>query len=469
MAGRDLALKVLAGVERDRAHYDDLFDREAARRPLKPEDRALAMELVAGVLRHRARLDWILDSRLRKGTRSLGVWAVNNLRMGAYQLLYLDRVPHHAVVDEAVKLAKRFCHKGMIGLTNAVLRDIIKSSFSPSEVTTGDAVRDLAIRFSHPEWLVRRWLAELGPAEARSLLEANNRQAPATIRANPLKTTRDELLRALSSEGYEPRPHPLLPGAIEIDRSLRLADLELFTRGHFYFQDASSQAACALFAARPGMAVLDLCAAPGGKCSAALEQMAGRGLLVAVDRSHLKLKRVRQNLERLGLRGGRLACGDATDCAWSRRFDLVLVDAPCTGLGVLRRRLDLRWRIEPEDIVRMADLQHRILDNAAHLVAPGGALVYSTCTLMSEENRLQVSAFLERHPEFAVEPAERYLPRELASDGYLQTWPQRHAMDGAFGARMVKSTARIPSVGALRSQNNHGDDHIFEGYCHADL
>lgn len=437
MTARELALDILARSERQEEFSDQLMRDAFDRTTLGTKDRALARELIAGVFRNRTWLDWALGRSLTKGMAALSVREKMILRLGAYQLLKMDRIPNHAAVNETVQLAKRFGRKGIIGLTNAVLRDIIKKQEKGFSIDTGDAIEDLAILHSHPKWLVRRWVRQLGREATAKMMEADNRPAPVVIFANRQKTEQQDLLASLRSSGFELSLHPLFRQAIEIVNPSGLLDHELFGRGHFYFQDASAHLACQLVRPVSGEAILDLCAAPGGKaCAVALEQPDLQ--VVALDQSFRKLAMVRQNRDRLGIARMPLACGDARDFASGRQFDAVLVDAPCSGLGVLRRRLDLRWRIQEDDIARLAGLQSAMLDNAAGLVRPGGRLVYSTCTVTPEENQQQIDDFLKQHREFRLDDAGQYLPAEAVAEGRMQTWPYLHMMDGAFAARMIK-------------------------------
>jgi 16S rRNA (cytosine967-C5)-methyltransferase len=389
-------------------------------------------------MRNRSRLDWILNSSLKKGLESLNSLETNILRMGLYQIAYLDRVPGFAAVNESVNLVKRFGRKGIIGLTNAVLRDIIRNRRHLSRPDTGDKFRDAAIEYSHPEWLVKRWVNELGWEEALRLLSANNSPAPVVIRVNPLKTSPEELIVRLKEKGFGAQPMDGLPLAILVEEPAGLTSDEAFSRGHFYFQDAGAQMVGLLYRPRPEDLILDLCAAPGGKAGQALEEAGDGAELYAVDIGFHKLRRTRENFVRLGLNSWHLINGDAAGIKFSRRFDLVLADLPCSGLGVLRRRLDLRWKIGEADILRLSGLQSRILDNAAEMVEPGGALVYSTCTLTPEENARQIEGFLTRQTGFSLDRAERYLPPGAAEGGYLSVWPHRQGRDGSFAARLVR-------------------------------
>ncbi|MRR09089.1 16S rRNA (cytosine(967)-C(5))-methyltransferase RsmB [bacterium] len=436
MDARTAALKVLAGSELGAAKSDELLAEQLSSPGLKPVDRALARELVSGVLRSRGRLDHVLDRSLKQGLGSLTAWERNNLRLGLYQLSSLDRIPQSAAVNESVKLARRFGRQGTIGLTNAVLRDIIRKRSWTKPLDIADSYRRLAVEHSHPEWLTKRWIAELGEDQATALLAAGNREAPVTVRPNRSRTTTESLQRVLAESGFEPRRNGLVDGALDIGRPAGLTASPEFRQGLFYIQDAAAQLVGALAAAAAGPLNLDLCCSPGGKLTTMAEAAAPGSLTVGADISLAKLARVRQNLSRLGIGGVPLVCADAARFAVRRLFDLVLADVPCSGLGVLRRRLDLRWRIVPEDVARLAGLQAAILDAAADLVAPGGHLLYSTCTLTPEENERQVDRFLGVHPEFqAIVPD---LPDRFRQGPYLYLWPHRHGADGAFAACLAK-------------------------------
>ncbi|MDI6739937.1 MAG: 16S rRNA (cytosine(967)-C(5))-methyltransferase RsmB [Candidatus Edwardsbacteria bacterium] len=436
MDAREAALKILAGSEQDGAKSDELLSDELSYPGLKPIDRGLLKELVSGVLRNRSRLDFILDGSLKKGVGSLTVWERNILRLGLYQIAHLDRIPQSAAVNESVKLAKRFSRPGTIGLTNAILRDIIRNRQWTKPLDITDSYEKLSVEYSHPEWLVRKWLDQIGIDETDALLEANNRPAPVTIRVNRLKTSADALFHVLEASGFEPRRNALAGTALDLGNPAGLIESEPFRWGLFYIQDAAAQVVSQIATVSPGQRALDLCAAPGGKLTAFAEMTGDDGLIIGVDIGQQKIARIRENLRRLGVRLVRLVCADAATFTSRKRFDLVLADVPCSGLGVLRRRMDLRWRIGPDDIPRLAALQAAILGNAATLVEPGGRLIYSTCTLTPEENEQQISRFLERHSEFkSVKPG---LPDSMLSGSFLYLWPHRHQSDGAFAACLEK-------------------------------
>ena len=438
MESREIALKVLSKADTDGSYYDQILKKYLKESQLSLPDKALTHELTAGVLRHRMWLDWVLEQSLSKGMRSLTPWEQNILRLGLYQIAKLDRIPPFAAVNESVNLAKRYGRKNIIGLTNAVLRDIIRHRRHLKPISSGDKARDLSLEYSHPLWLVKRWLKELGEEGAKALLQANNRHAQVIIRPNTLKTGVLELQERLDLSGIKTSVNKYIPTALEVENPAGLADDSLFSRGYFYYQDPSSQAVSQLGRAKSGDDVLDLCAAPGGKASAVLEQMGDVGNLLAVDLSEQKLSLIKENFTRLGLKSYSLVCADAASFSARKKFDLVLIDAPCSGLGALRRRLDIRWRIKEQDIVRLSQLQLKILSHAAGLVNPGGALVYSTCTVTPEENQGVIKKFLNKNQEFAIEDAGQFIPRELVKDGFFSSWPHLHGMDGAFAARLVR-------------------------------
>lgn len=445
MTPRELALRSLVHIESQGRGGDDSSEDDPkinivplqSLKTLSGRDRDLARELVNGVLRNRSLLDWVLKQSLARGSDDLTPYEQNILRLGAYQLLFLDRIPHYAAVDQSVRLSKRFGRHKTVGLTNAVLRDIIKKRPRSLNIKSGDSVRDLSIKYSHPEWLVKRWVVELGPQEAERLLAADNRPAQVTASAHPGKTTDRELCDQLEKDGFCPRLHALAPGALVIEKPEGLFGHRLFLEGFLHIQDAASQLVGRLLDPALEARVLDMCAAPGGKaCWLAMHHP--RIILVAADISRRRLRMIRDNRARLGLNNILLLCADGLKYQSGRRFDAVLLDAPCSGLGTLRRRLDLRWRIKEADIQRLASLQQGLLESASRLVRPGGILIYSTCTLAREENQGQIERFLAGHPEFKPINIEDQLPLGLADGYYMQTWPQRHDMDGMFAVKLQR-------------------------------
>ncbi len=372
-----------------------------------------------------------LDARLQplvhRGWSSVATDLRDILRLGAYQLSALDRIPPHAAVSTTVELAREALGEKAARFTNAILRGIGGRAAPPPEST--DPAAHLAARYSHPAWLVRRWLARFGPAECTSSCWSGTTPGPRSS-LQPARRTMDELQQLLWEQGTAARRAPHDAGLLL--ESARPRELPGYAEGAFVVQDGA-QALIARFAGvAPGATVYDACAAPGGK-TIALGQRAGR--VVACDLHRDRVARLATNLARAGS-GREFAVVASALKPPIRHADLVLLDAPCLGTGTLGRHPDARWRVAPEALIRLAQQQHALLEAVAPVVLPGGWLVYATCSLEPEENEEQVNAFLTRHPEFRRDPASA-IPAELLSDaGDLRLLPQRHGVDGAFAARL---------------------------------
>lgn len=410
-AARRLALKALRAIDAEGAYANLALDRFLEGSHLSAADRSLATELVYGVTRWRERLDYVLDVLSTRPVGDLPVWIRNILRMGLYQLMYLDRVPARAAVAESVALAKEFGHQGTAALVNAVMR---KAATAPGDVGLPPAGPDpaarLTVEYSHPRWLVERWLGRLGPERTCALLATNNEPAPLTLRTNVTRVSREELIASLRAEGATAEPGRLWPESV-IARGVKpLRTLQSFSAGYFSVQDEGSMAAARSLGPQPGWLVVDACAGVGGKATHLAELMRDRGRVVAIDPFRHKLALLEQSARRLGLTCIETRSLDARDLPQSDlvgQADAVLVDAPCSGLGVLRRRPDLRWRLRESDIADLASLQGELLRKASECVKPGGVLVYSTCTLEPEENGAVVEGFMDSRREFCLDDAAR--------------------------------------------------------------
>ncbi len=434
---RETALEILTGVEAG-AFADALLDR--ARGSFDARDSAFILELVNGTLRNRSRLDWALNQLSLQPIHKTDPSTRNILRLGAYQLLFLDRVPASAAVNTAAELAKSRGKKP--GYVNGLLRNLDRKRSSIVYPGPEDPVKQLAVLYSHPEWLVGRWVRRFGLEQATSLLRENNHAAPLVVRANSLKTTRTELKTALASLGIESRETPYSPSGIELLSSPGLRSLPAYDQGWFMVQDEAAQLIGFLLSPLPGEAVLDACAAPGGKATHLAELMQNRGTVVALESDGARMPRIRENSLRLCASIVEAVQGDAGDFH-EGRFDKILIDAPCSGLGVLRRHPDGRWHKREQMIGERAALQRRILENCAGLLKPGGALVYATCTTEPEENEDVIGDFLERHREFALDDPRPFLPppagKLVDKRGFFRTYPDEPSMDGFFGVRMRKT------------------------------
>ncbi len=443
---RELALKVLHAVDEEEAYANLVLDRILERYRPDKLDRAFATELAYGVLRHLNTLDWLLGHFLRQPLASQNPWIRNILRLGAYQIMYMDRVPDSAAVNESAELARRYGHPGMVGFVNGVLRNLARRGRQiPFPDLNDDPVAHISLRYSHPAWLVRRWLKEYGLKETIALCQANNGPAPNTIRTNTLKVSREELMERLRDEGVTAEPTSFAPEGLKVAGFPSLHGFPPFEEGLFFVQDESSMLVGHALAPFPGTRVLDTAAAPGSKTTHLAQLMGDRGEIIALDIHPHKLTLIAANCRRLGITCIQPVKGDARQlghrmCGWA---DFVLLDAPCSGLGVLRRRPDARWRKKEASIAEMAALQKEMLDGVAPCLKPGGVLVYSTCTITREENLGQVEDFVTRHPEFVLEDLSALLPAGLddqgtLSRGYIQLLPHRHGMDGFFIARLRK-------------------------------
>ncbi|HVH05029.1 MAG TPA: 16S rRNA (cytosine(967)-C(5))-methyltransferase RsmB [Myxococcota bacterium] len=444
---RLLALRVLERVERGAAFADLALHAGLRNGGLGVRDRALATELVYGTLRWRGRLDWLLAQVIPRPIESLEPPVRSLLRLGAYQIVFLAGIPEAAAVDQSVRAARAIGVERAAGLVNAALRRLAREHAQLVPPTLeADPLAHLVHGLSLPEWIARRWLDRFGPAEAAALAAASNAVPPLTVRAAGVGAhDRDALLEELSARWPDARPTRYAPRGIVLGRGGNPAADPAFAAGRFAVQDEGSQLVVALLGAKPGESALDTCAAPGGKAAALAEDVGALGRVVAVDVHARRLALLGREARRLGL--GNLgihaadARGDLSPIAPPASFDRVLVDAPCSGLGTLRRNPDLRWRARPDDAEALGALQLALLRRAALALRRGGALVYSTCTLTFEENEAVVNAFLAEAPGFAVAPRDA-LPaplRELAGDdGFLRTFPHRHDADGFFAARLER-------------------------------
>ena len=434
MGGRDAALEALTACRRLDAWSDGSL--KAASRALDRREAALAARLTYGVLQNRALLDFYLGQFCAQPFAQLEPFIRDVLRLGAYQILYMDRVPDSAAVDECVKMVKAKNRRRAAGLVNAVLRRLSREKEQLPALPAGSRAEYLALRYSHPVWLVERLLELLDGEEAEAFLRLNNEGVPTTIQRNPLRCTGEELAESLDRSGARLAPHPWLPDCFLLEGGGGLEAMPAFRDGFFQVQDAAARAAVLAAGPRPEDRVLDVCAAPGGKSFAAAMEMADRGEIVACDIHRHKLELIGKGAARLGITCIRpeLADGRQERAEWLGRFDLVLCDVPCSGLGIIRKKPDIRYK-DPGALAGLPAVQRAILDNACGYVRPGGVLLYATCTVLPEENQGVTEDFLARHGDFVKEPFS--LPGwEGETDGSLTLWPQRHGTDGFYICKM---------------------------------
>jgi 16S rRNA (cytosine967-C5)-methyltransferase len=423
---REIAIRVLRRRGPSGDYVEKLLERELARQALSPLDRALCQEMVYGTVRWQSTLDWLIGRKTAGRAQNASLRAL--LQLGLYQLFWLQRIPDHAAVHETVELAKQLGFGPQAGFLNAVLRGYIRERAHTMELLEALKKTDPAVGYSHPAWLVERWQARWGEARTAQLLAWNNRPPSAFARLNALKTDASRLAARWREEGleFEERKFDWTgPGLVfELHRHPTLASLGSFQDGWFYMQDPSTLLAGRLLDPQPGQTVLDLCAAPGGKTTHLSQLMNNRGRIQARDNQPERRLMLEENCRRLGAN-----CVEISDEPGA--FDRILVDAPCSNTGVLRRRVEVRWRVQPAEIARLSKAQSSLLAQAALELKPGGSLVYSTCSLEPEENEQVVRKFLKEHPAFTLESERQLLPFFEEVDGaYVATFSLLHPDKG---------------------------------------
>lgn len=436
MSARKEALAVLTACRVRGAWADAALG--AHLKGLSPADAGLCSRIVYGVIQNETLLDFYLSSFCTQKLDHLQPPLADILRIGAYQILFLDRVPDNAAVHTSVELAKGAGRGQAAGLVNAVLRRLCREKENLPAIPDRDEAKYLSIRYSHPKWLVKRLLALLGREGTEAFLMTGNSQPPAAAQVNTCRCSTEEAAKALEAEGVRAEAHPWLPGCLLLQGTGDLERLRAFRDGMIYIQDPAAKLAVLAAELRPGSRVLDVCAAPGGKSFAAAIAMGDRGEVVSCDLHENKLKRIQEGAARLGLRSIRAEAADGRVFReeWRDAFDLVLVDAPCSGLGILRKKPDVR-RKKADDLFPLPVVQSAILENAARYVRPGGTLIYSTCTILPEENEDVTEAFLGACPAFSRETFS--LPGPIGQvEGQATLWPHVHDTDGFYICRMTR-------------------------------
>ena len=446
LAPRQSALDILLDVDKGPSTLDQRMDRFHRESPFDRRDEAFVTALVYGVLRWRGRLDGIIAGASRTPLSRMDPQIVTILRMGLYQILYMDRVPDSAAVNTAVELAKGSGKKWLTGFVNAVLRKALRSLPDIAQPAADkNEVRHLATVHSMPEWLIQRWIDAWGPEETTALCQAINRIPPLTIRTNTLKIDRVSLMQRMESLAEAVKPASLAPDGIILDGLKKsLFEGAAFEKGLFQVQDEAAQAVGYLLDPRPGQHVLDACAGLGGKTAHTAALMGNQGTIKAIDRDIRKLAKLDREMRRLGIdivssQAVDLQKGPLRPQDWGQ-FDRILLDAPCSGLGVIRRNPDTKWSRTVQDIGRCAAKQRQLLHHLAPVLNPGGILVYAVCSTEAEETQAIIDAFLKEHTDFAIDGPPPDFPASLRPlldrQGRLQTAPHRNGTDGFFAVRL---------------------------------
>jgi 16S rRNA (cytosine967-C5)-methyltransferase len=432
-----VAFAVVRRVFDGGAFTDRAFRSEADRARLDPRDRAFAQRLAYATVQRALTLDYVLDEISSRPPAELDPPLRDALRLGVAQVVYLDSVPVHAAVSETVELA-RSANGRFAGFANAVMRRAAREAAGLVEQLDDSTPAGAALLHSHPLWVARMWWEALGADEARALMRRDDEPAESVVRANTLRVTRDELAESIP---VATRPVEDLPEALILEEPFDLHGSPQFERGELMPQSRASQLVSRVLDPQPGERVLDLCAAPGAKASHSAALMENRGEVVAVELHERRAAALAANCERLGATIVRTLAADAKQPVEDAPFDRVVLDPPCTDLGTLQARPDVRWRKDAETVERLAAEQQALLDAAARQVRPGGTLVYSTCTISPRENEERVLAFLDSHPDFAADDlgAERPGYAHPRDPRFLALLPHRHLTDGFFIARLRRT------------------------------
>lgn len=435
---RDAAIDVLLRVSERNAYLSDALDKTLRRKSLGDRGNRFLTQLVYGTVRHQRLADHVLGRLLQQPITELPRPIHLILRMGVFQAIFCNQVTFPAMVHTSVDLAKKRGHPGTARLTNAVLKRVPQHIDDIPLPAKENLVRHLGVRYSLPDWLVQQWFDLFGEERAAALCAASNEQAPTTIRTNTLKIRTDDLVARLEQSKCITAKTTPIPEELTVVEGPALRS-KLFQQGLFILQDPASMLAAHLVEPRPGERVLDMCAAPGGKTTHLAQLAEDKALIIASDLQANRLVQVAENIERLELRCIRTLCADGSKSCYSQKFNAILLDAPCTGIGTLRRHPDLKWRARPDDAKRLAQQQRALLRAAAQLCENGGRIVYSVCTLTREET-LDMRAFAESLDGFAIEDGAPWLNEWKISPGTYQTDPASGSMDGFFLMRLRKSS-----------------------------
>ncbi len=420
MTAREATLKALYSIEKSGAYTNAALKEALSQGGLSSKDRGFVTELIYGVISNKSAIDYIIMQFSKIKIKKMTPWVISILRMGIYQIYYMDKIPHSAACNEAVKLAKKYSHGAGTGFVNGVLRSAARSYSDFKFPLTGDAVKDLSLEFSYPEWITEKIIAEYGVESCRMLYTENRKAHSTAVRVNSLKICKNDLIVTLESEGFECSEVDGIDNALLVKGKLNIENSEAYNQGLYSLQNLSSQKAVEVLSPIPGQLVVDMCAAPGGKSCAIAEKMRNEGSVLSFDIYRHKVDLINKSAARLGINIINAKVQDsAMYCAeLAEKADCVLADVPCSGLGVIHKKPDIKWTRTPDDITELCKIQEQILDNAASYVKRGGILMYSTCTILPEENRLRIQKFLTKNTDFKVLYEEQILTSALGESGF---------------------------------------------------
>jgi len=441
---RRVALNILNNVESNGAYSNIEINRAIGQEKLSQIDKALMTQLVYGVLEYKYTIDWIVTKFSSIKINRISIPILNIIRMGIYQLLYLDKIPDYSAVNESVSLAKKFGHSGSVKFVNGILRTVSREKDNiqfPSKKE--DIVKYMEIQYSHPRWIVEKLLNQYGSQVTEDILRSNNQKNNLTLRVNTIKTNRISLIETLLKKGWTVFEGDLEESII-VDKGINIFDSEEFKKGLFFVQDQSSMLVSKVLDPKPGQMVIDCCSAPGGKSTHMAQLMENRGKIIARDIYKHKLNLILDNCNKLSIDIVDTQLFDAMklDASMDGKADAVLVDAPCSGLGIISKKPEIKWNKNADDIEAISKLQLKILETNSSLVKKNGVLVYSTCTILDQENHNVMKEFLDRNKNFKTVDISNYIRESVYSqtstDGYIQILQTRENFDGFFIAKMIR-------------------------------
>ena len=444
MSAREAALLTLVAMERQKAWSNGHLKKVIQEEHLDKRDAALATRLCFGVVQNKLLLDHYIQQFSTMKLQKMESKVRNSLRLGLYQMLFLTKIPVTAAVNESVELTKKHCKNPRAGgLVNGILRNLARNINELPALDRSSQTAYLSLLYSHPQWLVETWAKELDGEELETLLRWDNSEPPVTVQVNTCRFETPKVVLALEREGVNVLPHPWLPDCLVLTDTGDLTQRTAWQEGMFYPQDPAARLAVLAAGLQPGETVLDACAAPGGKSFAAAMCMQDQGEIHACDLHAHKKVLIEAGAARLGLQSitAQVLDGKKPRKGWEERFDAVLADVPCSGLGVIRKKPEIRYK-DPAELAGLPQIQGDILDNVSRYVKPGGVLLYSTCTLLQAENEGVVTAFLAQHPEYHLESFLLPGPLGEVAAGQCTLWPQRLQTDGFFLAKLRKEGAK---------------------------
>lgn len=440
---REIAMEILVDINKNQAYSNKSIDRHL-NKSISSQDENLIRELVYGVLENKIYIDYILSKASSIKIKKIHFQIIEILRTAIYQIVFMDRIPESAAVNEAVKLAKKYGHKGTIGFVNGVLRSIVREKEKFMKIDTKDMVKYMSIRYSYQEYMVKRWIDAFGVEFTESLCKSNNEKPFLNIRVNTLKTSKEKLMERLNDQGYNAYEAKYASDCIIVKNPIRITEIDEFKDGFFTIQDESSILVGQIINPKEDSLVLDICAAPGGKSTHLAQLMNNTGKVISRDIYDHKIDLIKENAIRLGIKNIESQLYDALtlDEEYKDKVDYCLLDAPCSGLGLIRRKPEIKFNRSEEDIDDLIELQKKIINIAKQYVKVGGTLVYSTCTIENKENILLIKEFLKENNNFELTSLEDNFHNtedlETLDQGYIQLYPNIHGTDGFFIAKMIR-------------------------------